>query len=159
MIARVPHALTIPLRNIKNNQLLEAGADPHARAGPSLSAPLALVLTTKTDFGAVNAVATHATIGPPLVKALVAGGAGINELVIDQCGMTPLQLACSQGACAEVMQALLDAGADILAPCSSIGFAPPLHLAAHGGGNLGAVRVLLKDPRSGGLNALGGPER
>lgn len=120
--------------------------------------PLALVLCVKPEFGAVNGVAKDPTIGPLLVKALVARGAEVNHLAVDQCGFTPFQLACYEGACAEVMQALLDAGADMLAPCLWLGMTSPLLLAACAGGNVGAVRLLIDQPQSGGLNALGGQD-
>lgn len=140
-------------------QLLEAGADPHVRTGPAHIPPLALMLSTRQDSGAVNGVATDPKIGPLLVQALVAGGADVNQLAVDHLGLTPLQKACFEGACAEVMQALLDAGADMLAPCLWASFTSPLHLAAYGGGNVETVRLLMNQPQSGGLNDLGGLER
>eukprot|EP00752_Nemacystus_decipiens_P005271 g4781.t1 len=138
--------------------LLEAGADPHVRTGPQDVPPLALVVIVSPENGAVNNVATHPEIGPLLVQALVAAGADVNQDATDSRGFTPLQLACAEGACGEVVQALLAAGAEMLAaPC--ISFLGPLQLAAYGGGNLGAIRVLLDHPQSGGLNAQAGPDR
>lgn len=156
-----PHAPHhIPKRETpKQKQLLEAGADPHGRTGPVHVPPLALVLSTRPEFGAVNGVARDPKIGPMLVQALAARGADINQLAIDHFGFTPLQLASFGGACAEVIQALLDAGADVSAQCLWARFTSPLHMAAFGGGNLGAVQLLLKQPQLGGLNALGGLER
>eukprot|EP00903_Cladosiphon_okamuranus_P009088 g8687.t2 len=139
--------------------LLEAGADPHGRTGPAHLPPLALVLSTKPEFGAVNGVARDPKIGPLLVQALAAGGADVNQLAIDHRGSTPLQMASFDGACAEVIQALLDAGADVSAQYLLTGFTSPLHLAAFGGGDLRAVQLLLKQPQLGGLNAVGGLER
>lgn len=120
---------------------------------------MALVLTARAERGAVNGVANDPKIGPLLVRALVARGADVNELAVDQCGFTPIQLASFDGACAEVIQALLDAGADVGAPCLFLNFTSPLHLAALGRGNLKAIRLLLDHPQSGGLNALGGLAR
>lgn len=102
----------------------------------------------------MNGVATHSTIGPLLVKALVAGGADVNKLAVDRLAFTPLHLACHQGACGGVLQALLDAGADMRTPCAGIGFTSPLLLAALSGGNPETVRVMINQPQSGGLNAM-----
>lgn len=117
------------------------------------------MLVVKTEHGAVNGVATHPKIGPLLVRALVAKGADVNQLAIDNRGYTPFQLACTEGSCGEVVQALLDAGADMSTQCLSMYFLSPLHLAAFQGANLGAIRVLMNHPQSGGLNAVGGPDR
>lgn len=107
----------------------------------------------------MNGVAIHPTIGPLLVKALVAAGADVNQQAIDHHGFTPLQLACFQGACGDVIQALLDAGADMHAPCACVGFTSPLNLAAFAGGNSDSLPVLISHPQSGGLNAVAGLER
>lgn len=160
LIAPISHTLiTNPFKTRTIKQLLEAGADPQARTGPTHVPPLAWVLYGNPAFGAVNGVSTDSTIGPLLVKTLVAGGADVNQLAIDQIGFTPLQLACFEGACGEVVQALLDAGADMLAPCLCIGWTTPLVVAACHGGNTSALRVLIDQPQSGGLNGVGGQER
>lgn len=93
------------------------------------------------------------TLGPSLVRMLVAAGADVNEVGSTR-GCTPLHFACMEGACAEVVQALLDAGADACAPCAGIRFMTPLQLAG-GGGNAEAVEVLIGRPECGGLNAVG----
>lgn len=153
-----PTLCSIHSKTQRTQQLLEAGADPHIRTGPLQAPPLAVILINKREHGAVNAVATHPKIGPLLVRALIAAGADVNQLATDPRGHTPLQMACAEGACAEVVQALLDAGADMLPPCPSVFFLSPLHVAAYQGGNAGAVRLLVNHPQSGGLNAVAGSD-
>lgn len=103
-------------------------------------------------------IAKNSTFGPLVVKALVSGGARVNE-VLSAIGCTPLQIACVNGACGEVVQVLLEAGADVTAPAPGMEFSTPPLLAACYGGDLGAVRVLIEHPQSGGLNAVGGLEK
>ena len=134
-----------------NPQLLEAGADPNLEMSAHMD-PLAAVIlegTTKTS----------PTLGPPLIRALVAAGADINA-VRSPLGFTPLHLACFEGACGEVVQALLDAGADACMPCAGstqgagMPFMSPVQLAG-ARGNVEAVSVLIGHPACGGLNAVG----
>ncbi len=103
-------------------------------------------------------IAKDSTFGPLVVKALVSGGADATG-VLSPMGCTPLQLACFHGACGEVIQALLDAGADATAPAPGLEFSTPLPLAACWGGNVGAVKVLIDHPQTGGLDAVGGTDR
>ena len=141
-----PHA-----KFILNPQLLGAGADPNLEMSTHMD-PLAAVIlggTTKTS----------PTLGPPLIRALVAAGADINAVRSPR-GFAPLHLACFEGACGEVVQALLDAGADACMPCAGsmqgagIPFMSPLQLAG-ARGNVEAVSVLIGHPACRGFNAVG----
>ncbi|CAN0186496.1 unnamed protein product [Ectocarpus sp. 12 AP-2014] len=125
--------------------LLAAGADPTLRAFRGMT-PLESV-----SRGASTKASP--TFGPSLVRMLVAAGADVNDVGSTR-GCTPLHFACMEGACAEVVQALLDAGADAGAPCAGMRFMTPLQLAG-GGGNAEAVEVLIGRPECGGLNAIG----
>lgn len=145
-------------------QLLAAGADPSIREAATNVSPLDLVahcasaaenVTVRPHFKAP--FARDATLGPRLVRALVEGGAEVDE--VDPQGYTALQTACTVGSYGNVVQALLDAGADARAPCAGREFLPSLHLAAYGG-NPGALRVLTGRPEYGDLNELGpAPDR
>lgn len=145
-------------------QLLAAGADPSIRAAASNMSPLDIVAhcASTSDITAVRlhfkpAFTRDATLGPRLVRALVEGGAAVDE--VDPKGFTALQTACAVGSSGNVVQALLDAGADARALCAGHEFLPALHLAAVGG-NPGALRVLAGPPGCGGLNELGpAPDR
>lgn len=151
-----PHLHTYTPTYFKTKKLLAADADPHIRTGPGNVPALATALGSTTQAGDANLVATHSTVGPALVRALVAAGAKINDVSSTQ-GVTPFHIACLEGACAEVLQALLDAGADPCAPCAGAAFMSPLELAALKGGDPRAVRLLIEQPNSGGLNAVGVP--
>lgn len=94
------------------------------------------------------------TLGPRMVRALIKAGAKVDEMGSQGC--TPLHQACFAGACGEVVQALLDAGADASAPCAGFMFMTPLQLAGCGG-NPGALRVMIGLPECGGLDAVGAP--
>lgn len=126
------------------------------RTGPGNVTALANALWSTDGSAGSNFVASDPAVGPPLVRALVAAGAEVNDVSSPQ-GCTPFQIACFDGACPEVLQALLDAGADPCAPCAGAAFMSPLQLAALRGGDPRAVRLLIEQPNSGGLNAVGGP--
>lgn len=120
---------------------------------------LATALGSTTEAPRSSLVATDPVVGPPLVRALVAAGADVKGMTITL-GYTALQIACLEGACAEVLQALLDVGADPFEPCAGAAFMSPVELAALNGGDPRAVRLLIELPNSGGLNALGSsPDR
>ena len=102
----------------------------------------------------VEGVATDPMLGPSLVRMLTEAGADVNG--VGPKGRTALHLACHEGACGEVVQALLDAGADARAPCAGMQFLTPLQLAGQGG-NLQALRVLIGRPECEGLDAAGSP--
>lgn len=93
-------------------------------------------------------------VGPRLVRALTKAGAKVNE--VGPLGCTPLHLACWNGACGEVVQALLDAGANACAPSAGIHFLTPLQLAGCGG-SPGALRVMIGRPEYGGVDTVGAP--
>lgn len=131
-------------------QLLEVGADPNIRSASTGESPLEAVLMNEAG-------AKDAELAPRLVRALVRAGVDVNE--VGSKGSTALHAACYYGACGEVVQALLDAGADALAPCAGFHFYTPIQLASIGG-SPGALRVMIEQPGCGGLNALGAsPER
>lgn len=105
------------------------------------------------DTGYVNGgIASNPTIGPRVVRALVAWGANVNELS-DTMGVMPLHIACMEGACPEVIEVLLDAGADPCAPAVAEGFLTPPYLAARAG-EPRVLRVLVERPGSGGVDAM-----
>lgn len=126
-------------------QLLEGGADPNFRQGSTNLSPLHVAVSKE---GKNNGQPPE----PRLVRALVAAGANMAE--IGPNGVTPLQLACLHGSSGEVVQVLLEGGADTLAPCAGKQFLPSLHLAACGG-DVGALRVFLGLPECGGVNQEG----
>ncbi len=125
-------------------QLLAAGADPTLKISPHMGPLGTVAIGPRTK--------ASPALGPPLVRALVAAGADVNG--VRAIGLAPLHIACSMGACAEVIQALLDAGADACMPCAGRHFKTPLQLAVDSG-NVGAVTVLVGHPAHGGLNRLG----
>lgn len=137
---RPPPLFTIP-------KLLEAGANPNVRMVSTNVSPLEMVVSHEK-------VATNPVLGPRLVRALI--GAGVDVHGTGPQGRTALHHACHEGACGEVVQALLDAGADACAPCAGVRFLTPLQLAGCGG-NPGALRVMINRPECGGLNAFGAP--
>lgn len=155
----MPTPFHVPSRNSStfndpktNKQLLKAGADPTLKASTGWG-PLGAVI-------AGDRTKASPTLGPPLIRTLVAAGANADD-VHGPDGLAPLHFACLNGACGEVVQALLDAGADACAPCpgsvlyAGMHFMTPLQLAA-AGGNTGAVAVLIGQPGYyGGLNAVG----
>ena len=128
-------------------KLLEAGADPKIRMASTNVSPLEIIASDKE-------VSTDPTLGPSLVRALTEAGADVNG--VGPKGRTALHFACHGSACGEVVQALLNAGADARAPCAGMQFLTPLQLAAHGG-NVEALRVLIGRPECRGLNAVGAP--
>ncbi|CAB1120822.1 unnamed protein product [Ectocarpus sp. CCAP 1310/34] len=136
--------------------LLKNGADPHMQTSGNGVSAIFTALILKPEGVAVDRIAAHPTIGPRVVRALVAGGADINDMTFAS-AYSPLHVACIEGACAEVIQELLDLGADLDVPCVSANSLAPLHLAAGFGGNLGAIRLLMGLPNSGGLNAVAPP--
>lgn len=146
---------TPPQLLAKINKLLAAGADPHIGTGPANLPALATALASSDELTRSNLVATDPVVGPSLVRALVAAGADVNDMT-STLGFTAFQIACLDGACAEVLQALLDVGADPCAPCAGAVFMSPVELAALRGGDPRAVRLLIELPNSGGLNAVGG---
>lgn len=99
-----------------------------------------------------KATAADPMLGPSLVRALI--GADVNDVGPD--GLTVLHHACLHGACAEVVQVLLDAGANARAACAGYAFLTPIQLAVFGG-NPGVMRVMTGLPGCGGLNAVGDP--
>eukprot|EP00903_Cladosiphon_okamuranus_P009090 g8688.t2 len=119
--------------------LLEVGADPTLTTSSFLH-PLAAVVE------ADNTKASP-TLGMPLIRALVSAGADVNGAYSPR-GLAPLPIACFEGACGEVVQALLDAGADACMPCAGSTqcagrpFMTPLQLAG-AAGNVEAVSVLI----------------
>ncbi len=125
-------------------QLLKAGADPNLKTPTHVDPLEAAVAGPRTK--------ASPTLGPSLVRALVAAGADVNGVCGD--GIAPLHVACFKGACGEVVQALLDAGADARMPCASMRFKTPLQLAA-AGGNVGAVSVLLGHPAHADVDTVG----
>lgn len=139
-----------------NEKLLKNGADPHMQKSGNGVSAIFTALILKLEGVAVDRIAAHPTIGPRVVRALVAGGADINDMTFAS-AYSPLHVACIEGACAEVIQELLDLGADLDVPCVSANSLAPLHLAAGFGGNLGAIRLLMGLPHSGGLNAVAPP--
>lgn len=124
-------------------QLLKAGADPTLKTRDHLG-PLEIVLLERTK--------ASPTLGPRLVRALVAAGADVNGVCGN--GLAPLHFACLDGVCGEVVQALLDAGADACMPCAGMRFMTPLQFAGMNG-NVEAVSVLLEHPAYADLNTLG----
>lgn len=136
-----------------NEKLLKNGADPHMQASHCGMSAIFTALILKPEGVPVDRIAAHPTIGPRVVRALVAGGADINDMAFAS-AYSPLHAACIEGACAEVIQELLDLGADLDVPCVSANSLAPLHLAASFGGNIGAIRLLMGLPNSGGLNAV-----
>eukprot|EP00752_Nemacystus_decipiens_P005269 g4779.t1 len=132
-------------------ELLGAGADPTLRTSADMDPLSAVILGFFTK--------TNPALGPPMIRALVAAGADVNGVRSPR-GFAPLHLACYEGACAEVVEALLDAGADPCMPCAGsmqeagMPFMTPLQLAG-AGGNVEAVSVLIGHPACGGLNAVG----
>lgn len=125
-----------------STQLLGAGADPSLWTITGIT-PLAAVIlgrNTKTD----------PTLGPSLVRALSAAGADVNT-VCSLMGLTPLHRACYDCACGELVEALLDAGANPRAPCAGMRFMTPLQLAGTTG-NVEAVAALLGRMKDGALN-------
>lgn len=139
-----------------NEKLLEKGADPHMHTSAGGFSAIFTALILKLEGVSVNRIAAHPTIGPRVVRALVAGGADVNDMAFSS-GYSPLHVACIEGACAEVIQVLLDLGANLDMPCVSVNSLAPLHLAAGSGGNIGAIRLLMGLPNSGGLNAVAPP--
>eukprot|EP00752_Nemacystus_decipiens_P005272 g4782.t1 len=131
--------------------LLGAGADPTLRTSSDMDPLSAVILGFFTK--------TNPALGPPMIRALVAAGADVNGVRSPR-GFAPLHLACYEGACAEVVEALLDAGADPCMPCAGsmqeagMPFMTPLQLAG-AGGSVEAVSVLIGHPACGGLNAVG----
>lgn len=115
--------------------------------GSSKYAPLHIAVSSIGASGG-----TASSVG--IVRALLGAGANVGE--VGPNGMTPLQIACLDGMNGEVIQALLDAGADKIAPCAGHLFLPPLHLAACGG-HAGALRVFLGLPECGGVDTKGPP--
>lgn len=97
-----------------------------------------------------DAIALNPSLGPALVRELVT--TDVNKVGSDRCMV--LHRACRLGACGEVIQALIDMGADVQEPCVGFYFLSPLMLAALGG-NPRALEVLLGLPECGGLNARG----
>lgn len=141
----VPPPPPVPVPTIQ--KLLRAGADPTIRMASTNVSPLETVAS-------VEKVATDPTLGPSLVRALTEAGARVNGVGLE--GLTALHLACYEGACGKVVQALLDAGADAVAPCAGMQFLTPLQLAGLSG-NVEALRVLIGRPECKGLDAIGAP--
>ena len=128
-------------------QLLNNGADPTVRMTSTNLSPLEHTVVYENT-------GSDPTLGPRMVRALVKAGADVDEMGPQGC--TPLHQACFEGACGEVVQALLDAGADACLPCAGHLFKTPLQLAGCGG-NPGALRVMIGLPEYGGLNTVGPP--
>lgn len=140
-----PLAPPIPVPTIQ--KLLRAGADPTIRMASTNVSPLETVVSTEK-------VKTDPTLGPSLVRALTKAGARVNGVGLE--GLTALHIACHEGACGKVVQALLDAGADAVAPCAGMQFLTPLQLTGLSG-NVEALRILIGRPECKGLDAIGAP--
>lgn len=152
--SRPPHAstCTIPIPSLPA-KLLEKGADPNVRAQATNSSALFTALLLKPENGGFpGGIASDPAIGPRVVRALVKAGADVNELS-ETMGLMPLHLACTDGACPEVIEALLDLGANASAPAMASGFLTPPYLATKVG-HLQALRVLIERPGSGGVDAV-----
>ncbi|CAM9369565.1 unnamed protein product, partial [Hapterophycus canaliculatus] len=126
-------------------ELLRAGADPSLWASNGITPLAAVILGSNTK--------ASPTLGPSLVQALAAAGADVNE-VSSFNGFAPLHYACWEGACRQLVEALLDAGANPRAPCAGMEFMTPLQLAGTSG-NAEAVEALLGRLEDGALNAVG----
>ncbi|CAM9968074.1 unnamed protein product [Scytosiphon promiscuus] len=125
--------------------LLRAGADPSRWTSNGMT-PLAAVILGKNTKA-------NPTLGPPLVRTLAGAGADVNG-VSSFNGFAPLHYACWEGAGRQLVEALLDAGADPQGPCAGMKFMTPLQLAGTSG-NAEAVTALLGRLEDGALDAVG----
>lgn len=130
-------------RFIRRSKLINTGADTAILSQSSQCSAVDIALENE-------AIALNPSLGPVLVRELVT--ADVNEVGSDGCMVS--HRACRLGACGEVIQALVDVGADVQGPCVGFYFLPPLILAALGG-NPGALEIFLRQPKCGGLNARG----
>lgn len=140
-------SLLPPALKKTNVKLLGAGADPSRWTSNGMTPLAAGILAKNTK--------SNPTLGPPLVRALAEAGADVNG-VSSFNGFSPLHYACYEGACRQLVESLLDAGAGPRAPCAGLRFMTPLQLAGTSG-NAEAVVALLGRLGDGALNDVGAP--